>query len=191
MSARNGKPSFAQGLVVAVVSSFAGAAVLAALTPLAGFGLALRATIALLAFAYVLYLLTASGERVGRVTTVVLWLVAAGVVWFVHVPLAGYVLFHAGLLWLVRSLYFSSNLPAALVDLGVLALGIAFAAWAAGRSGSALLALWCFFLAQAFHVLIPAVLARPDEQPPTTDDRAFRSAQRAAEAALRRMSAAR
>ena len=39
-------------------------------------------------------------------------------------------------------------------------LGAAFAVWAAQRSGSAWLALWCFFLVQAFHVLIPATLTQ-------------------------------
>ena len=62
--------------------------------------------------------------------------------------------------WLVRSLYYYSGLLPALADLGVTALGAAFAVWAAQRSDSAWLALWCFFLVQAFHVLIPASLTQ-------------------------------
>ena len=67
-------------------------------------------------------------------------------------PLAGYVLVHLGLVWLVRSLYYYSGLLPALADLGSALLGAAFAVWAAQRSDSAWLALWCFFLVQAFHV---------------------------------------
>ena len=78
--------------------------------------------------------------------------------WLAGVPLVGYVLIHVGLLWLVRSLYFYSGVLPALLDLGLSALGLAFAVWAAGRSGSPLLALWCFFLVQALHVCIPAAI---------------------------------
>ncbi len=128
--------SFAHGVVAAAVLSVSGAAVLAALTPFLGAGTALRAVIALLGFAYVLYVQSVSGERVGRVTTIVLWLLAATATWVVGVPFVGYVLIHAGLLWLVRSLYFYSGVLPALLDLGLSALGLAFAVWAAGRSGS-------------------------------------------------------
>ena len=98
--------SFAHGVIAAAVLSVSGAAVLAALTPFFGAGTALRAVIALLGFAYVLYVQSVSGERVGRVTTIVLWLLAATATWVVGVPFVGYVLIHAGLLWLVRSLVF-------------------------------------------------------------------------------------
>jgi hypothetical protein len=50
------------------------------------------------------------------------------------------------------------------------------------------MALWCFFLVQAFHVLLPAALGRVGAaaRDETTD--AFARAQRAAEAAVRRLS---
>jgi hypothetical protein len=79
----------------------------------------------------------------------------------------------------------------ALLDLGLSALGLAFAVWAASRSGSPLLALWCFFLVQALHVCVPAVLAEKTAAPANDEEQAFNRAHRAAEAAVRRMSAAR
>ena len=183
-------PSFGHGLGAALVLSICGAAVLAALSPWLGGAAALRTVIALLGFAYVLYVIGRSGERVGRITTIACWCVVASTAWFVGLPLVAYVLVHVGLVWLVRSLYHYSGLMPALVDLGLSLLGVAFATWAAQRSGSPWLAFWCFFLVQAFHALIPATLAQRNGA--TADDRedVFHRAHRAAESAVRRLSSA-
>ena len=188
MSAAHRMPSLGAGLGAALVLSACGAALLAATTPLLGPGTALRAVIALLGLAYVLYAVGRSGERVGRVTTIVGWIVIASAAWLAGLPLAGFVLVHLGLVWLVRSLYYYSGLLPALADLGVTALGAAFAVWAAQRSESAWLVLWCFFLVQAFHVLIPASLTQRGGVSPAATDDAFARAHRAAEAAVRRLS---
>jgi hypothetical protein len=189
MSAAHRMPSLGAGLVAALVLSAGGAALLSAMTPLLGFATTLRAVIAILGFAYVLYAVGRSGERVGRITTIAGWIVIASAAWLLGLPLAGYVLVHVGLVWLVRSLYYYAGLLPALADLGVTALGAAFGVWAAQRSESAWLALWCFFLVQAFHVLIPASLTRRDKSALDSRDDAFARAHRAAEAAVRRLSA--
>jgi hypothetical protein len=180
--------SFGRALGVAFVLSLCGAATLAGLAPLVGYGTALRTVIALLGFAYVLELLARSGERVGRVTTVTAWALGACLAASAGLPLVAYVLVHVGLVWLVRSLYYYSSLVPALADFGLSLLGAAFAAWAAQRTGSAWLALWCFFLAQAFHVLIPATLGRAGALTHDAATDAFARAQRTAEAAVRRLS---
>jgi hypothetical protein len=188
MSAARRMPSLGTGLAAAVVLSACGAALLAALTPWFGSGTALRLGVAALGVSYALYLMARSGERVGRLTTLAAWAAIASVVWLAGLPLAGYVLAHIGLVWLVRSLYYYSGVLPASADLGLTALGTAFAAWAALRSESTWLALWCFFFVQAFHVAIPAWLAHgaaPAERP--ADD-VFARAHRAAEAAVRRLS---
>ena len=187
MSARQTTPSLGAGLVAAFVSSACGAALLAALAPWLGGSSALRVVIALLGFSYVVHAIARSGERVGRLTTVACWLVAAGGAWLVDLPLAGYVLVHLAAMWLVRSLYYYSGLLPALADLALSALGAAFAVWAAQRSGSAWLALWCFFLVQALHVLIPRSLTRRPATALDAADDAFARAHRAAEAAVRRL----
>ena len=179
-------PSLGAGLAAAFVLSACGDALLAALSPWLGSPTALRAVVALLGLAYALYAMGRSGERVGRITTIVCWLGIATAAWLLELPLAGYVLAHVGLAWLVRSLYYYSGLLPALADLGVSVLGAAFAVWAAQRSGSAWLAFWCFFLVQAFHALIPASLTRAGGSTPPDD--AFARAHRAAEAAVRRLS---
>ena len=186
MSAARKMPSLGLGLVAALILSVCGAALLAALSPWLGPGLALRAVIAMRGFAYVLHAIGRSGERIGRITTLVCWLAVAIAAWLAGLPLAAYVLVHLGALWLVRSLYYCSGLLPALADLGLTLLGAAFAFWAAQRADSAWLAFWCFFLVQAFHVAIPASLtSRTALDAP---DDAFARAHRAAEAAVRRLS---
>lgn len=183
------RPSLGLGIGAGFVLSVSGAALLSALGPLAGYGAALRAVVALLGLAYVLFLLGKSGERVGRVTTVAAWTLAAGAAWMSGIPFVGYVLVHVGLIWLVRSLYFYSGVLPALADLGLSVLGAAFAVWAAQRSHSAMLAFWCFFLVQAFHVLLPAAVAERAGAGANDSDSKFNRAHAAAESALRRLSA--
>jgi hypothetical protein len=185
------RPSLGLGIGSGLVLSVGGAAVLAGLWPLVGYGAALRVVVALLGLAYVLYVLGQSGERVGRVTTVAGWSVAAALAWASGLPFVAYVLVHVGLIWLVRSLYFYSGVLPALADLGLSALGAAFAVWAAQRSGSAMLALWCFFLVQAFHVLLPAAVTDRGGTPAVDAELKFNRAHAAAEAAIRRLSAGR
>jgi len=127
---------------------------------------------------------------VGRVTTVVCWLVVALGAAVAGLPLGAYVLVHVGLIWLVRSLYYYSGVLPALADFGLGLLGVVFAVWAAQRTGSAWLAFWCFFLAQSFHVLIPQSLATRESAARGADD-AFNRAHRTAEEAIRRLSTAR
>ena len=188
MSGARHSPSLGTGLLAALILSAGGAALLAALTPWLGLGVALRAVIALLGLTYVIYAIGRSGERVGRITTLVCWLVVACGAWLAGLPLVAYVLVHLGAVWLVRSLYYYSGLVPALADLGVTLLGAAFAVSAAQRADSAWLTFWCFFLVQAFHVSIPASLTRSSA--PEAPGDAFARAHRAAEAAVRRLSSA-
>lgn len=187
MSARASR-SFGREIAAGFVLAACGAAALAALAPFLGWGTALRVVVALLGLAAVLDVLASSRERVGRMTTIAAWVLCAVLTAVLSLPLAAYVLAHVALLWLVRALYRYSSLVPALGDFGLCLLGAAFAAWAAQRTGSAWLALWCFFLAQSFHALLPASLHRAagDSRDDSVD--AFTRAQRAAEAAVRRMS---
>ena len=190
MSAARTMPSLGGGLVAALVLSACGAALLAVLTPFAGSSAALRAVVAALGFAYVLYAIGRSGERVGRITTIACWIAAAAAAALLDLPLAAYALVHLGLVWLVRSLYYYQGVLPALADLGLTLLGCAFAGWAALRSESAWLVLWCFFLVQAFHVLIPPSLSARAAGTGEAPDDAFARAHRAADAAVRRLSSA-
>jgi hypothetical protein len=198
---RRARPSLAQGVAAAFAASLSGAALLAVLSPAMGAGSALRVVIALLGLAYLLYLLSHGGNRTGRLTALVSWMLGAALVGLTSPPLAAYVLVHVGMLWLLRTLYFRARPLPALADLGLTALAAAFGAWAALRSGSALLALWCFFLVQAFFAAIPPLVGRSrdthagstgEDAPGFEEDaRAFDRAYRTAEAALGRLGSAR
>lgn len=183
------QPTFFEGVALALAASLAGSALYTALTTVLPSGWVLRGLIAGLGLVYVLYLLTRSRERVGRVTALTAWALAAGAAWFIEPPLGPYVLVHLGLIWLVRSLYFYSSVIPALADLGLNALGLAAAVWAATQSGSVFLSIWCFFLVQALFVAIPTQLRGKtgNRKPDDGGQDRFERAHRAAETALRRL----
>jgi hypothetical protein len=183
------RPSFLEGVLVALAASLAAGALFSTLSLALRIPSALRWVIALVALGYVLYLLGRSGARVGRVTTVLVWTLVSGAALALPLPLAPFVLVHAGMVWLVRSLYFHAGLVAALADLGLALLGLTAAVWAATQTGSLALAVWSLFLVQALFGLIPSGLGRGavDRVDPTQFDDAFERAYRGAEAALRQL----
>ncbi len=186
------RPTFFEGVAVAVAASVSGAALFAVLTAAFAGGAVLRLLIAGIGLAYVLYLLARSRERVGRVTVVTAYLALAAATWFVAPPLPLYVVAHIGMIWLIRSLYFYSSALSALADLGLTGLSLAAAVWAGIHSHSVFLAIWCFFLVQALFVVIPASWRRSRDKASIADDAdRFECAHRVAQAALRRLSSVR
>lgn len=181
------RPTFLHGVVAAALLAFVAGAVIATLAPLVGTGIVLRLVIAAMTLAYLLYLLRATNERIGKVTTVALWIGLATVTWWVSPPLPLYVLVHVGAIWLVRSLYFHAGVFPSLLDLGLSALGIAVAVWAASRTGSVFVATWSFFLVQALFVVIPKSIGRHTGSVEVADNRTFEQARRQADDALRQL----
>jgi hypothetical protein len=179
------RPTFLHGVFVAAVLAFIASAFIAALTPFIGVGSVVRMLIPAVALAYVFYLLRASDERIGRITTISLWSVLAVVTWWISPPLPFYVLIHVGAIWLVRSLYFYSGALPALIDLGLSALSISAFIWAVSRTGSVFLATWCFFLVQALFVAIPAIFKKRTREINAADNGSFERASRQADKALR------
>jgi len=182
------RPGFFEGAALGLAASLAGSASYLALGlvfPRATVGYLL---VAGLGFAYTVYLLMRSPERVGRLVTLTVWMGGAALVWFLSPSLQLYLLFHLGLVWLVRSLYFQASLLSALADLALNGLALAAATAAALRTGSVFMSLWCFFLVQALFVFIPPALPRQGRAEPAQAPDAFQQAHRAAEAALRRLS---
>lgn len=184
------QPTFFEGVAVAVAASLLGSTLYSVLSSVFPAGAVLRLLIAGIGLAYVLYLLSRSRERLGRVTVVAGWTLVTGVIWFIEPPLMLLVLVQLGLIWLIRSLYFYSSVLPALADLGLNGLSLAAAIWATGQTGSVFLSLWCFFLVQALFVAIPGRLSRCNRQIPAgpeIEDR-FQHAHRAAETAVRKLS---
>jgi hypothetical protein len=183
-------PSFFEGVALALALSLIGSLFYGAMILHLPAGGVPRLLIAGLSLAYLVYLLSRGRERIGRLTTLALWIAMAGGVWLWSPPLSLYVLAHVGAIWLVRSLYFQTGLASALADLALNGLALAAAVWALAHSRSLFLGLWCFFLAQALFVVIPGLIRPPGDDShsrPDSEDR-FQHAHRAAETALRRLS---
>jgi hypothetical protein len=183
------RPGFMQGVIVAAVLGFFAAAIVATLAPFVAVGALLRLLVPVLGLAYLLYLLNRSGERLGRITTLTLWIGMTAVTWWIAPPLPLYLMIHVGAIWLVRSLYFYSGVLPALMDLGLNAMSLSAAVWAITRSGSVFLATWCFFLVQALFVTIPPAVQRKAQVKRSAPDggEAFERAKRQADAALRQL----
>ena len=184
------RPSFIEGVGVALALSLTAAISYHALAWVLPGAWALQVLTAAVALGYVLYLLARSPGRVGRTSTLGLWALTTLATLSLEPSLGLHVLVQMGLIWLIRSLYFYSSVLAALADLGLSGLGLSAALWAAERSGSLFLSLWCLLLVQALFVAIPSHLRRntkPIELSSEADER-FERAHRTADNALRRLS---
>ena len=153
------RPSFMQGVGVALVATIGGGVLFSALTTVFVTDFILRLLIAGMGLLYVLYLLRRSGEKVGRFTSMSVWLAAAVGIWLMGLSLPIYLMAHLGLIWLLRSLYFYSSLISALVDMGLVLFGLAAAVWAMLQTGNLFLSVWSFFSRPGTVYLYPQHLA--------------------------------
>ncbi len=184
------QPTFLEGVAVALAVSLAGGVSYAALDAVFPGVPVLRLLIAGIGLAYVVYLLSRSPERVGRVTAGAAWLLVAGSA-LVHAP--------APAALPVRAPGHPLADPLAVLlfqrcclrcaDLGLNGLGLSSAIWALTRTGSVLLGIWCFFLVQALFVVIPKSIRRkPGAGQAGHEEDRFQHAYRSAETAVRKLS---
>lgn len=185
------RPSFLEGVGVALVIAAVAGMTLSALSPPWSMSAVLYPLVAAVAFAYLIYLLRRSRERVGRVAVVVFWLVGAGVLWLAQPPLLLYVAAHLGMIWLIRSLYFHASVLSALADLGLSGFSLIAALWAANQTGSLFMTLWSLLLVQALFVAIPASFRKGAGADDAGESDEFQRAHANAEAALRRLTSIR
>lgn len=180
----NGRPRFLAGAITAGVLALAATVMLTLLSPFLGFGTVLRLAAPVLALAYLLSFLAGVGARTGRVVTLTLWGGLSVAAWWFVDSTTLYLLLHAGMLWLIRSLYAYRALIPALFDLAVTVLSVATFTWALTRTGSIFLATWCFFLVQALWTFIPQSM-NTRATPTPADNAGFERARRRADTALR------
>ncbi len=183
------RPSFLNGACAAGCLALAASIALAVALPAAGSLPLYQFMVPALGLAYILYQMAHSDERTGRITTLSFWTLFAVTAWFAGPPPALYTLLHVGALWLIRSLYFYSSFVTSLLDLGLQLVALAAAVWAYSHTGSAFLAVWCFFLAQAMFGWIPPSLNRRSDpaQARVHNMEDFERARRRAEGAARRL----
>jgi hypothetical protein len=185
------RPSFLEGAGVALVLAAVAGMTLTALSPPWSMQAVLYPLIAAISFAYLIYLLYRSRERIGRIAVTVFWLLGAVLLWLVQPPLPLYVAAHLGMIWLVRALYFHAGVLSALADLGLSGFSLIAGAWAAVQTGSLFMTLWTLLLVQALFVAIPASFRKGVGADETGEDDAFQRAHANAEAALRRLTSIR
>lgn len=184
------QPTFIEGVSVALIAGISATVLFTALISILPMESVIKLLIALFSLGYISYLLSRSQERLGRVSLISGWSLIAAAIWVFAPSLALYGLVHLGLIWLVRSLYHYSSLLSALADLGLNAIALAAATWAALQTESLFITAWCFFLTQALFVYIPPKLFRNKPAPAgigVNEDR-FQQAHRAAETALHQLS---
>jgi len=180
------RPTFLEGAGLALVAALASTLAYSGLDLVLPGAVAFRLLVAGLGLGYLLYLLGRSRERIGRVTILAIWLMAAGLLWVFAMPLSLYLLAHLAMVWVGRSLYFHQGPLAALADLGLTGIGLIAALGAYLHTGSLFLTIWCLFLVQALFVFIPSrtgIVARNASD----ETESFRRAYQAAEAAVQRL----
>ena len=139
--------------------------------------------------AYLVYLLKHSNARIGRIVVISGWALANITFWLFDIPLIEQVFIQAGIIWLVRSLYFHASIFAALLDLGLVSAGLAAGAWAIANTGSPTTAIWSFLLTQSLFGWIPdlAKTQSGDAYSPHPEQAPFQSAHRVAVDAVRKL----
>lgn len=184
------RPAILDGVTFAVIVSLGAGLASMLLGGLLIYGVLFELIMYSATLLYLLYLLKRSSARVGRVVVIAGWALISLGCWFFDVALLQQVLIQAGIIWLVRSLYFHASLFSASLDFGLVSAGLAAAAWALLNTGSLVAALWSFFLLQSLFCWLPQ-LARKRASGGIADDRQqsrFQSAHRIALDAVRKLS---
>ena len=177
-----------EGIFVALISSFVGSVFYFSLSSVFSDSFLIRLLISGLSFGYILYLLSRTNERIGRISVMAIWSVSVITLWFIWPTITVFVLMHLIAIWLVRSLYFYSSLFSSLADLALNGFSVVVALWAASHTGSLFLTIWCFFLTQALFVLLPTSIKKSTPPTPFKNEDEFQHALRAAETAVHKLS---
>ncbi|MFK7795634.1 MAG: hypothetical protein AB8B89_09810 [Gammaproteobacteria bacterium] len=184
------RPSFFEGAFIGIIASIFGSTIFTTFSWFISSANVMQFVITLISFAYLIYLLSRSQEKLGRIIVLACWCVVTGAAWLISLPLIMFILTQISMLWLIRSLYFYSSIVPALIDLSMTAISFSVAVATVFHTSSIFLGFWCFFLIQALFVFIPVRISKnPTSQSltnTTTDN--FNKAHRSAEAALRKIS---
>ena len=182
-------PGIIDGIIVAIVISLGAGAASLVLGGLVAKATLFNLLLCSAALTYLVYLLKRSDARVGRVVVIAGWAFLSAACWFFDVPLFEQVFIQAGIIWLVRSLYFHASLLTTALDFGLVSAGLAASTWAMVNTGSISGALWSLFLVQALFCWLPNLAGRTssDIYDGQHDHSSFQSAHRVALDAVRKL----
>lgn len=182
-------PGIIDGLVVAVLISLGAGAASLLMRGFVAYPTLFNMVLCAATLVYLIYLLKRCSARVGRMVVISGWAVSSLASWFFEVPLLEQVFIQAGIIWLVRSLYFHGSIFAAALDFGLISVGLAASAWSMVNTGSLAASLWSFFLIQALFCWIPDLAGKPsgDAYRGHRDSSSFQSAHRVALDAVRKL----
>lgn len=143
-----------EGIVVALIASFIGSVGYFALSSVLSNSFSIRFLISGLSGFYILYLLARTNERVGRVSTLLLFSAISMGLWLFWPSITLFIWANLLMIWLIRSLYFYTSLFSSIADLFLQGFSLTTALWAFAHTQSLFIGIWCFFLIQALFVLI-------------------------------------
>jgi hypothetical protein len=179
---------FMQGIGIALLLSIVVSISLSAAAWVLPFDLLSYLLIFTSGLAYLLYLLSRSRYKTGRITVIAMYTAVSTLLVVAGTPVTWSLLAVLAMIWLVRSLYFYNSLLSALLDLVLSAFSIAAAIAAWLHTDSLFLSLWSLMLVQACFVWIPADWQKHDGHRDSTGSTSrFDVACRAAESAARKL----
>lgn len=184
------RPSFFEGAFIGIIASIVGSTLFTTLSWMIPSATVMQLVITLIGFTYLIYLLSRSQEKVGRIVVLACWSVITAATWLISLPLVMIILTQISMLWLIRSLYFYSSIVPALIDLSITGISFTVAIATVFHTSSVFLGFWCFFLIQALFVFIPARISKKSANQPLTNipKDSFNVAHQSAEAAIRKLS---
>ena len=143
---------------------------------------------------YLIYLLKNADISFGKLTVVALYVVTHIAMFIFWPTLLVYSVVNVGFIWLVRSVYYHSNVAFVLFDFASCLLSMVFAVVALLESHSMFMCLWSFFLTQALvlpvaHYCYSRWFEHANEKavPSSQVSQRFYEAHHQAEEALRKM----
>jgi hypothetical protein len=184
------RASLISGIVAAGVLSLSAPAIYHLLNLFLYRGFALKVTLTILTFAYLVYLLRGHPARIGKLILGVCSLAVLSLALLAGASVASFAVIAVGVIWMARALLAYSSPLMALADGGLCLLGLGAAVWALCTTQSYWWAVWCFLLVQSLFVLIPEfprAAVGENSQGKIKPASNFADASRAAEAALRQL----
>lgn len=183
MSASHCKPSFGEGVIVALMLSVLGSIAYFIGYVILGAIIGFTPIIAMVAGAYALYLVKRSTVRSGKLFAASAVVAITGV--FILVPVSLFVLISAIIfgIWLIRACMFRSGVLDSVGDFLLIGTSVAAGTLAMLHTQSLFISLWTFFVIQALHIYLPVSVHGKEKE--TVHERKFEHAFKKAERALR------